>query len=100
MREKLGWHVESWSATSVLCVVKGGKHQNHDLPEKEEMMSSLEPMEKQVATIQKALEIETTLAQVSSCLHRESLRPGNKGDVLMIHYVRTIAIMEKYLYQV
>ena len=30
-------------------------------------------------------QIETTLAQLHSCLHfmRESLRPGNKGDVLM-----------------
>ena len=31
-------------------------------------------------------QIETTLAQLHSCLHfmRESLRPGNEGDVLMM----------------
>ena len=31
-------------------------------------------------------QIETTLAQLHSCLHfmRESLRPGNEGDVMMM----------------
>ena len=137
----------------VQCIMKNGRHHDHDcavLKEafdsyKEEIASSLEPMEKQVATIEKALaqldaccgeisdqravtednvnvtfrrlrevlnvreteligrlheltqeklkdlavqrnQIETTLAQLHSCLHfmRESLRPGNEGDVLMM----------------
>ena len=45
------------------CVIKGGKHQNHDYKEidlafqehKEWIVSSVEPMEKQVTTITKAL---------------------------------------------
>ena len=135
------------------CVIKGGKHQDHDYAllqkafekYKEEITSSLEPMEKQVTIIKKALEqvntrcgeisdqraaiednihvtfrqlrevlkvretelitllhkmtqaklkslaaksdeIETTLAQLSSCLHfmGESLKTGNENDVLMM----------------
>jgi tripartite motif-containing protein 2/3/tripartite motif-containing protein 71 len=135
------------------CALKGGKHHDHDYEEldqafekyKVEMTSSLEPLEKQVTTITKALgklnarcdeisnqraatagnvhitfrrlreilnvretelidqldrmtqsklkslaaqrdEIETTLAQLHSCLHftRESLRPDNKEDALMM----------------
>ena len=137
----------------VQCIMKNGRHHDHDcalLKEafdsyKEEIASSLEPMEKQVTTIKKALaqldaccgeisdqravtedninvtfrrlrevlnvreteligrlheltqeklkglavqrdQIETTLAQLHSCLHfmRKSLRPGNEGDVLMM----------------
>ena len=137
----------------VQCVVKGGKHHDHDCAglkkafEKyiEEIASSLEPMEKQVMATERTLarldtrcgeindqraitedtihitfrrlrevlnvreteligrlheltqeklkdlaaqrdQIETTLAQLHSCLHfmRESLRPGNEGDVLMM----------------
>ena len=137
----------------VQCIMKGGRHRDHDCAVlkkafnsyKEEILSSLEPMEKQVTTIGKALaqldarcgeisdqravtedsihitfrrlrevldvreteligrlheltqeklkglaaqrdQIETTLAQLHSCLHfmRESLRPGNEGDVLMM----------------
>ena len=137
----------------VQCIVKDGRHHDHDCAVlkkafdsyKEEIASSLEPMEKQVTTIGKALaqldarcgeisdqravtednihvtfgrlrevlnvreteligrlheltqeklkglaaqmdQIETTLAQLHSCLHfmRESLRPGNEGDVLMM----------------
>ena len=135
------------------CVIKGGKHHDHDYAllqiafekYKEEITSSLEPMEKQVTIIKKALEqlntrcgeisdqraaiednihvtfrrlrevlkvretelitqlhqmtqaklkslaaksdqIETTLAKLSSCLHfmGESLKTGNKNDVLMM----------------
>ena len=135
------------------CALKGGKHHHHDYEEldkafkkyKQEITSSLEPMEKQVTTIKKALaqfdtccgeisdqraatavnihvtfrrlrevldireteligqldrvtqeklkglasqrdQIETTLAQLCSCLHfmSESLRPGNKEDALMM----------------
>ena len=135
------------------CVTKSGKHYSHDYEElnvafekyKEEIISSLEPMEKQVTTIKKALalieqcrgeisdqraaiednihvtfrrlrevltvretelisqlhqttqgklkglaaqidQIETTLAQLDSCLHfmRESIKAGNKSDVLMM----------------
>ena len=135
------------------CALKGGKHRNHDSKEidrgfekyKKEITSSLEPIEKQVTTIKKALalldtccgeisnqraaiavnirvtfrrlreildvremeligqldrvtqeklkglaaqrdQIETTLAQLCSCLHfmRESLKPGNEEDVLMM----------------
>ena len=135
------------------CVNKGGKHQDHDYAllriafekYKEEITSSLEPMEKQVTIIKKALEqvnarcgeisdqrvviednihvtfrrlrevlnvreteliaqlhqmtqaklkglaaqsdqIETTLAQLKSCLHfmGESLKTGNENDVLMM----------------
>ena len=135
------------------CVTKSGKHYSHDYEElnvafekyKEEIMSSLEPMEKQVTTIKKALalieqcrgeisdqraaiednvhvtfrrlrevltvretklighlhkttqeklkglaaksdQIETTLAQLDSCLHfmRESIKAGNGSDVLMM----------------
>ena len=136
----------------VQCIVKNGRHHDHDCTVLEtaferykEEISSLEPMEKQVKTIEKALvhldtrcgeisdqravtedsihitfgrlrevlnvretelidrlheltqeklkdlaaqrdQIETTLAQLHSCLHfmRESLRPGNEGDVLMM----------------
>jgi len=133
------------------CTMKGGKHHDHDYAllkkafEKyqEEITASLEPMEKQVAIVMKALaefdtrcgeisnqqvtvqdkihstfrrlrealtvretelinkldqitqsklkdlaaqtdQIETTLAQLSSCLHfmRESLQLGSEGDVL------------------
>ena len=135
------------------CVTKSGKHHIHDYEElnvafekyKEEIASSLEPMEKQVTTIKKALalikqchgeisdqqaaikdnihvtfrrlrevltvretelidqlhkttqgklkglaarsdQIETTLAQLDSCLHfmRESIKAGNESDVLMM----------------
>ena len=133
------------------CALKGGKHHDHSYEElkqafrkyKDEITSSLEPMEKQVTIMKKALaqldarcgeisdqrtatavnihstfrrlqevldvreteligqldqvtqgklkglavqrdQIETTLAQLCSCLHfmRESLRTGNEGDVL------------------
>ena len=135
------------------CPLKGFKHHDHDYEEldrafkrcENEITSSLEPMETQVATIKKALaqfdvrhgeisdqraaiadniyvtfrrlrdalnvretelisqldqvtqnklkvlaaqkdQIETTLAQLCSCLHfmRESLRAGNKVDMLII----------------
>ena len=135
------------------CVTKGGKHYSHDYEElnvafekyKEEITSSLEPMEKQVTTIKKALalieqcrgevsdqrvaiednihvtfrrlrevltireielisqlhqttqgklkglaaqidQIETTLAQLDSCLHfmRESIKSGNESNVLIM----------------
>ena len=46
-----------------MCCLKGGKHQDHDYEEinqafekyQEEMLPSLEPMEKQVTTIKKGL---------------------------------------------
>ena len=135
------------------CIAKGGKHREHDYEEldqafkkyRQEITSSLEPMEKQVTIIKKALaqldtccgeisdqraatavnihvtfrrlrevlnvretelidqldcatqeklkglaaqrdQIETTLALLCSCLHfiRESLKPGNEEDVLMM----------------
>ena len=135
------------------CIMKGGKHHDHNYAllqiafekYKEEITSSLDPMEKQVTIIKKALEklnahcgeisdlrtaiecnihatfrqlrkilkvreteliaqlhrmtqaklkgltaqsdqIETTLAQLSSCLHfmGESLKSGNENDVLMM----------------
>ena len=135
------------------CALKGGKHHSHDYEElnvafekyKEEITSSLEPMEKQVTTIKKALalieqcrgeisdqraaiednihvtfrrlrevlavretelighlhkttqgklkslaaksdQIETTLAQLDSCLNfmRESIKGGNERNVLMM----------------
>ena len=56
------------------CVIKGGKHQNHDYEEldqafekyKEEITSSIEPMEKQVAIIKKALAlIEQRCGEIS-----------------------------------
>ena len=148
------------------CALKGGKHHSHYYEElnvafekyKEEIKSSLEPMEKQVTTIKKALalieqchgeifdqraaiednihvtfrrlrevltvreteligqlhtttqgklkglaaqrdQIETTLAQLDSCLHfmRESIKAGNESDVLMIktntvHQVKELTI--------
>ena len=133
------------------CALKGGKHHDHSYEEleeafrkyKEEIASSLEPMEKQVTIMKETLaqldarcgeisdqraatavnihstfrrlqevldvreteligqldqvtqgklkglavqrdQIETTLAQLCSCLHfmRESLRTGSEGDVL------------------
>ena len=135
------------------CGLKGGKHHDHNysLVQKafeeyrEEIIVSLEPMEKQVTAVEKALaqlekhcveisgqegaiedrihvtfrqlhailtaretelvdqlhqttqgklkslaaqrdQIETTLAQLSSCLHfmRESIKAGNESDVLMM----------------
>ena len=135
------------------CVIRRGKHQNHDYKEidqafleyKEWIVASVEPMEKQVTTITKALgqldarcgeisdqraankdkvhvtfkrlrqvldvreteligqldgmtqskvkglaaqrdQIETTLTQLNSCLYfmRESLKAGNKLDMLMM----------------
>ena len=56
------------------CVIKGGKHQSHDYEEldqafekyKEEITSSIEPMEKQVAIIKKALAlIEQRCGEIS-----------------------------------
>ena len=147
------------------CVTKSGEHHNHDYEElnvafekyKEEITSSLEPMEKQVTTIKKALalmeqcrgeisnqraviednihvtfrrlrevltireteligklhqttqgklkglaaqrdQIETTLAQLDSCLHfmRKSIKEGNESDVLMmktntVHQVKELS---------
>ena len=144
------------------CALKGGKHQNHSYEElelafskhKKDFELSLEPMEKQVMIMKKALaqldacceeisdqraatavnihvtfrrlqevlnvreteligqldkmtqgklkelatqrnQIETTLAQLCSCLQfmRESLRTGNKGDVLKMktNTVRQVA---------
>ena len=139
--------------TCLKCALKGGKHHSHDYEElnvafekyKKEITLSLEPMEKQVTTIKKALalieqchgeisnqraaiednihvnfrrlrevltvreteligqlhkttqrklkglvdksdQIETTLAQLDSCLHfmRESIKEGNESDVLMM----------------
>ena len=136
-----------------MCALKGGKHHDHDYEQlgqafkkyKQEITSSLVPMEKQVTTIKKALaeldaccgeisdqraatagniqvtfrrlrevldvreteligeldqvtqeklkglaaqrdQLETTLAQLGSCLHfmSESLQPVNKDDVLMM----------------
>ena len=135
------------------CVTKSGQHYSHDIEElnvsfekyKEEITSSLEPMEKQVTIIKNALalieqcrgeisdqraaiednihvtfrrlrevltvretelighlhkttqrklkglaaksdQIETTLAQLDSCLHfmRESIKAGNERNVLMM----------------
>ena len=135
------------------CIAKGGKHREHDYEEldqafkkyRQEITSSMKPMEKQVTIIKKALalfdtccgeisnqraatainirvtfrrlrevldvreteligqldrvtqeklkglaaqrdQIETTLAQLCSCLHfmGESLKPGNEEDVLMM----------------
>ena len=132
------------------CVIKDGKHLDHEINQaferyKQEITSSLEPMERQVAATKNILvqldahcgeisdqrtatvntvhitfsrireilsvkettligqidrmtqgklkdlavqrdEIETTLAQQSSCLHfmRESIRTGSEGDVLMM----------------
>ena len=135
------------------CALKGGKHHNHNYEEldqafekyKKEITSSIEPMEKQVVIIKKALalieqrcgeisdqraaiennvhitfrrlrefltvreteligqihqitqrklkglaaksvQIETTLAQLNSCLHfmGQSIKLGNKSDVLMM----------------
>ena len=135
------------------CGLKGGKHYDHDYCErkeafgkyKEEVTSSLEPMERQEATVKEALaqldtrceeiahqraatqdsihitfrrqhealaaretqligkldrttqeklkglavqrdQLETTLAQLGSCLHftRESVREGNEGDSLLM----------------
>ena len=135
------------------CMAKGSKHHDHDYDElgdaikkyRVEITSLIEPMEKQVSIIEKALtkldacckeisdqrmttednihttfrrlrevlnvreteltgqihqitqeklkglaaqrdQIETTLAQLNSCLHfmRESLRTGNEEDVLMM----------------
>ena len=137
----------------VKCVIKGGKHNSHDCEEldkaferyKVEVTASLEPMEKQVTTITKALaqldarcaeisdqraaveadihtafrklqrildtrkteligqlhhitqrklkklavqrdQLETTLAQLSSCLGfmRESLKTGSQEEVLLM----------------
>ena len=137
----------------VQCIMKDGKHHDHDCAVlkkafekyKEAITSSLDPIEKQATTIEKALaqldarcgeisdqqavtednihvtfrrlrevlnvreteligrlheltqeklkdladqryQIATILAQLHSCLHfmRESLRPGNEGDVLMM----------------
>ena len=145
------------------CVIKGGKHQSHDYEElnqvfekyKEEIASSIEPMEKQVAIIKKTLalikqrcgeifyqraaiennihvtfrrlrevltvretelisqlhkmtqgkltslaaqsdQIETTLAQLNSCLHfmGESIKLDNKSDVLMMK-VNTVHQMKE-----
>ena len=147
----------------VQCIMKDGKHRDHDCTVlkkafdkyKEEITSSLEPMEGQVTAIEKALaqldaccreisdqravteenihvtfrrlrevlnvreteligrlheltqeklkdlaaqrdQIETTLAQLHSCLHfmRESLRPGNEGDVLMMKGNTVRRVME------
>ena len=55
------------------CVIKGGKHHNHDyaqpkiaLERKEEIKSLLEPMEKQVTIIKKALEqLNTRCGEIS-----------------------------------
>jgi tripartite motif-containing protein 2/3/tripartite motif-containing protein 71 len=135
------------------CALRGGSHHDHEYEElnqafekyKVDITPSLEPLEKQVTTIKKALkkfdahcdeisnqraatagnihttfrrlreilnvretelidqldrmtqsklkslaaqrdEIETSLAKLNSCLHfiRESLKPGNEGDVLMM----------------
>ena len=135
------------------CALKGGKHHDHGYKEleqafrkyKEDITSSLEPMEKQVTIMKQALaqldahcgkisnqraatavnihvtfrrlqevldvretelisqldqvtqgklkglavqrdQIETSLAQLCSCLHfmKESLRTGNEGDALML----------------
>ena len=148
------------------CGLKGGKHHSHDYEEldqafekyKEEITSSIEPMEKQAAIIKKALalieqrcgeisdqreaiennvhvtfrrlrevltvreteligqlhkmtqgklkglaaksdQIETTLAQLNSCLHfmGESIKLGNKSDVLMmkantVHQMKELTI--------
>ena len=142
-----------WELICLKCVTKSGKHHSHDYEElnvafekyKKEITSSLEPMEKQVTTIKKALalieqcrgeisdqraalednihvtfrrlrevltvretqligqlhkttqgklkglaaksdQIETTLAQLDSCLHfmRESIKAGNESNVLMM----------------
>ena len=139
--------------TCLKCALKGGKHHSHDYKElnvafekyKEEIISSLEPMEKQVTASKKVLalieqccgeisdqraaiedniqvtfrrlrevltvretelisqlhkktqrklkglaaksdQIETTLAQLDSCLHfmRESIKAGNESNVLMM----------------
>ena len=56
------------------CIMKGAKHHDHEygkIPQvfskyKEEMTSSLEPMEKQVATIEKALaQLDTRCGEIA-----------------------------------
>ena len=157
-REHAGKEVELFCETCgepvcLRCVIKGGKHHSHDYEEldkaferyKVEVTASLEPMEKQVTTITKALaqldarcaeisdqraaveadvhtafrklqhildtrkteligqlhhitqrklkglavqrdQLETTLAQLSSCLGfmRESLKTGSQEEVLLM----------------
>ena len=157
-REHAGKEVELFCETCgepvcVKCAIKGGKHHSHDCEEldkaferyKVEVTASLEPMEKQVTTITKALaqldarcveisdqraaveadvhttfgklqhildtrkteligqlhhitqrklkglavqrdQLETTLAQLSSCLGfmRESLKTGSQEEVLLM----------------
>ena len=161
--EELRSHCETCGElVCVQCIMPGGKHQNHDCVAfeiaferyKVEITSSVEPIEKQVMTIEKSLaklnaccgkisdqravtednihvtfrrlrevlnvreteligqlheltqeklkglaaqrdQIEATLAQLHSCLHfmRESLRPGNEGDVLMMK-ANTVKVKE------
>ena len=157
-REHAGKEVDLYCETCgepvcVKCVIKGGKHHSHDCEELDkaferytvEVTASLEPMEKQVTTITKALaqldarcaeisdqraaveadvhiafgklqhildtrktelisqlhyitqrklkelavqrdQLETTLAQLSSCLGfmRESLKTGSQEEVLLM----------------
>ena len=63
-----------WGAICWKCVLKGAKHHSHDYEEldkafekyKVEITASLEPMEKQVTTITKALEqLDTHCAEIS-----------------------------------
>ena len=78
-REHTGKEVELFCETCgepvcVKCAIKGGKHHSHDCEEldkaferyKVEVTASLEPMEKQVTTITKALaQLDTCCAEIS-----------------------------------
>ena len=78
-REHAGKEVELFCETCgepvcVKCAIKGGKHHSHDCEEldkaferyKVEVTASLEPMEKQVTTITKALaQLDTRCAEIS-----------------------------------
>ena len=78
-REHAGKEVELFCETCgepvcVKCVIKGGKHNNHDCEEldkaferyKVEVTPSMEPMEKQVTTITKALaQLDARCAEIS-----------------------------------
>ena len=78
-REHAGKEVELFCETCgehvcVKCVIKGGKHHSHDCEEldkaferyKVEVTASLEPMEKQVTTINKALtQLDARCAEIS-----------------------------------
>ena len=85
------------------CVIQGGKHHDHDHAllkvaferYKKDISSSLEPMEKQVVIIEKALEkLNTRCGEISD--QREAIEDNVRITFGQLHEVLTVRETDRY----